>query len=108
MDHPDDIGRCARCGRWQRRRHAYVEEYGPDDREAWCASGHCVMTWRDGIGRRVAAQHDPAAPDCDCASCLPEDDAALMAYAADKGMKILPPPLLSSKVPAVTKNTSPE
>lgn len=44
-----DIGWCTRCGRWQRRRHAYVEEFGPDDREAWCITGGCDATWNAGV-----------------------------------------------------------
>lgn len=67
--HRDDIGHCTRCGRWQRRRHAYAEDFGPDDRVHWCATGNCSATWDDEVHLEVAAEHS-ASPDCRCAVCV--------------------------------------
>jgi anti-sigma B factor antagonist len=72
----DDIGRCERCGRWQRRRYAYVEEFGPGDREEWCATGNCNATWTDGVVLVMAGRHHADDPSCSCARC--RDDSGAM------------------------------
>jgi hypothetical protein len=88
--HREDIGHCTRCGRWQRRRHAYVEDFGPDDRVLWCATGNCSATWGDEVHLEVAAEH-AASPDCRCAACLADDaNVSSMTYAAEKGLSTLP------------------
>jgi hypothetical protein len=88
VNHPDDIGRCTRCGRWQRRRHAYAEDFGPDDREEWCVTGGCFATWRDGVTRMASAQHD-GADTCLCATCREARDGTsaqtIVEWAADHG-----------------------
>lgn len=90
MEDPRDIGLCSRCGRWQRRRHAYTEEFGNGDREEWCVTGNCNATWRDGVALVLAAQHDPVAERCCCAACRLGDGAeppnAVVETAADRGL----------------------
>ena len=88
--HRDDIGRCGRCGRWQRRRFAHAEQFGPDDWEEWCVNAACFTTWRDGIELRLAAVHNPNAIGCRCASCLQGTDTASMIRAAEAGTTTLP------------------
>ena len=92
MDDPHDVGQCARCGRWQRRRHAYVEVFGPGDREEWCVTGGCFATWADGVDVALRARHDDGATPCLCASCRAPavgdaaTDADVIAWAADHGV----------------------
>jgi hypothetical protein len=89
MAHPDDIGHCARCGRWQRRRYAYVEEFGPDDREEWCVTGNCLATWSNGVELALSGVHTDG-DGCMCASCLPATtDVASMERAARQGLSSL-------------------
>jgi hypothetical protein len=89
MDDPNDIGQCARCRRWQRRRHAYAEVFGPGDREEWCVTGGCFATWRDGVDVVLRARHDGDDTACTCAACRaranaePGSDA--IEWAADHG-----------------------
>lgn len=85
-----DVGHCTRCGRWQRRRHAYVEEFGPDDREEWCVTGGCFETWKTGVTVMLHARHDGDEPDCRCAACRELSAltpcSATLEYAADHGV----------------------
>ena len=71
-----DVGYCQLCGRWQRRRHAYVEVFSADDREEWCVTGDCNATWRVGIVHietgQPEARHSNAPP-------------AVVEWAADHG-----------------------
>ncbi len=90
MDDPYDVGRCARCNRWQRRRHAYVEVFGPGDKEEWCVTGGCFATWMDGIELVLRARHDPRDAGCTCATCRDRAHAhpatAVVEWAADHGV----------------------
>lgn len=89
MDDPDDVARCTRCGRWQRRKYAHAEDFGPGDREEWCVTGGCFATWADGVAVALRARHDPDDVGCVCASCREASgvtpDVAVLLWAADRG-----------------------
>jgi len=90
VDDPYDVGQCRRCGRWHRRRHAYVEEFGPGDREEWCLTGGCFETWKTGVVVMLHANHHADNEDCRCAGCRASaglvPDSALLEWAADHGV----------------------
>lgn len=89
MDDPNDVGQCARCRRWQRRRHAYVEVFGPGDQEEWCVTGGCFATWADGVAVVLRARHDGDDASCTCATCRArantEPGSDVIEWAADHG-----------------------
>jgi hypothetical protein len=90
MNDPFDVGQCRRCGRWHRRRHAYVDEFGPGDLEEWCVTGGCFETWKTGVVVMLHARHDRDLADCCCAECRAASgatpDSTALEWAADHGM----------------------
>lgn len=90
MDDSLDVGQCGRCGRWHRRRHAYVEEFGPGDREEWCVTGGCFETWLTGVEVMLRARHDDGDVDCRCATCREAKsmtpESSVLEWAADHGV----------------------
>jgi hypothetical protein len=89
VDNPDDVARCSRCQRWQRRRFAHAEDFGPGDREEWCVTGGCTATWADGLVVVLRALHDGNDDACCCAACREADGlephAGTVLSAADRG-----------------------
>jgi hypothetical protein len=89
VDDPDDVARCTSCGRWQRRRFAHAEDFGPDDREEWCVTGGCTATWAAGLAIELRARHDGDDGTCRCATCREaaglEPHADIVLAAADRG-----------------------
>jgi hypothetical protein len=81
VDDPDDVARCTRCQRWQRRRFAHAEE--------WCVTGGCTATWADGLVVVLRARHDGQDGACCCGTCREADGveppAEMVLSAADRG-----------------------